>query len=428
MLGLLAWAPLCFADSLQLNPLAVNPSLFDVTVFASGLSGPVSTIALGPDTLGITNYALGIQAYAGLLGGAPVGTPTTVFAVPGAYTGLVQAGNYYVAGNFGTFVDGPTTPTISFLKAGATPTSSLTNAGSIQFSFPSGWEHNQMGVAARPTPGQPGSYDVIFNVGSQYDHQASTDPVQISGLTSATLQGDSLYELTVNLSGAQPVATGLKQVATGIRNVIGMGFQPGTGDFYFADNAIDGTGPGGDEPPQAEEINKIAAADLGVGAPINFGYPDCYIQYRTGVQIGSGCVQPLFAIQPLPNGTSLGSESEGVSQLAFAPANFPAGFNDGIFLGFSGKGFATGPANEENAVGYYDFLTGNYVHFSENSQQGVYQPIGVMSTADRLFITDFGAGKVYEVSGVAAPEPGTAVLIAFVLSGLLAFRGRDKRQ
>jgi hypothetical protein len=355
---------------------------------------------LGPDTLGVASFS-GIQAYSGLTTGQTAG-PTTIFSTPGAYTGLVKAGNYYIAGNSGT---GAGDQAIIFLQPGATPTSPLTNAGSLQFAFPSTWEHSQMGVAARPAPGQPGSYDVIFNVGSEYDHQTSTDTVGVSGLTSATLQGDSLYELTVDLTGDQPVVTGLKQVVTGIRNVIGMAFQPGTGDFYFADNAIDGTGPTGDEPPQAEEINLIAAADLGAGPPINFGYPSCYIQYRTGAEVGSGCVQPLFAIQPLPNGTALGSESEGVTQIAFAPTNFPAGYNNGIFLGFDGKGGVTGPENEENAVGYYDFPTGKYIHFSENSQNGVYEPIGILTTADQLIISDFGAGIVYNVTAAGTPPP-----------------------
>jgi hypothetical protein len=394
-------AVMAIADPLQLNPQAVNPALFNVGQFVAGLQGQgsVSTIPLGPDTLGIATSS-GIQAYSGLSTGQISG-PTTVFSTPGAYTGLVKAGNYYIAGNSGTRLGDQA---IYFLQAGSTPTSPLTNAGSLQFAFPSAWEHSQMGVAARPTPGQPGSYDIIFNVGSEYDHQTSTDSVPVSGLTSATLQGDSLYELTVNLSGSQPVVTGLKQIVFGIRNVVGMGFQPGTGDFYFADNAIDGPGPDGDEPPQAEEINRIAAADLGAGPAINFGYPTCYIQYRTGAQVGSGCVLPFFAIQPIPNGTELGSESEGVTQMAFAPPNFPSGFNNGIFLGFYGKG-TTGPDNEENAVGYYDFATGKYVHFSENSQNGVYSPIGIMTTATQLFISDFGAGIVYDVTAANAQPP-----------------------
>ena len=235
----------------------------------------------------------------------------------------------------------------------------------------------------------------------------TTTKVGLSGLVNGQVDADSLYMVTVNLSGATPVASNLHKVASGIRNVVGMGFQTGTGDFYFVDNAIDGPGPLGDDPPQAEELNRITAAQLSAGVPLNFGYPNCYTEYRTGNAIGSGCVQPVAVFQPIPNGSLLGSESEGATQLAFAPANFPTGFNNGVFVGFFGKG-STGPANEENGVGYYDFGTGNFTHFVENSQNGVHTPIGLMSTNNSLFIADYYAGIVYEVT--ATPEPSSLLL------------------
>jgi hypothetical protein len=417
--ALLCTLPRLSAGPLQLNSTAFDTSLFNVSNFATDLSGPLAIIPLGGDSIGIASYGSGIQAFSGIGAGTASGPGTTVFGVNGAYTGLIKAGNYFIAGNSGEFINNTVGPSITFLQPGATPTSALTAAGSLEFSFPSNWEHSQMGIAERPTPGRPGFYDVVFNVGSEYDHQASTDAVRLSGLSNASINGDSLYEFTVDLTGAQPIVSDLKQIATGTRNVIGMGFQPGTGDFYFVDNAIDGTGPFGDEPPQTDEINVISANDLGVGAPINFGYPNCYIQYRTGAQVGSGCVLPFFAIQPIANGTSLGSESEGPAQLAFAPAGFPAGFNNGLFVGFSGKGCCrTGAENEENAVGYFDFTSGTYLHFSENSQNGVYQPIGIMATDTQLFISDTGSGIVYEITA-SAPEPGTLVLIGVGLVVLL---------
>jgi hypothetical protein len=422
--AILCTLPCLAGGPLQLNSGALDTSLFNVSDFATDLNGPLAIIPLGGDTVGIASYFGGIQAFSGISSGVATDTGTTVFGVNGAYTGLIKAGGYYIAGNSGEFINNTVGPSITFLQPGSTPTSTLTAAGSLQFSFPSNWEHSQMGIAARPTPGQPGFYDVVFNVGSEYDNQASTDPVQLSGLSNTSIKGDSLYEFTVDLTGSQPTVANLRQIATGIRNVIGMGFQPGTGDFYFADNAIDGTGPFGDEPPQTEEINVISANNLGVGPPVNFGYPNCYIQYRTGAQVGSGCVLPFFAIQPIRNGTLLGSESEGPAQLAFAPADFPVGFNNGIFIGFSGKGCCTtGAANEENAVGYYDFTTGTYIHFSENSQDGVYQPIGIMATDTQLFISDTGSGIVYEITA-STPEPGTLTLIGAGLAVLVRRRRR----
>lgn len=74
--------------------------------------------------------------------------------------------------------------------------------------------------------------------------------------------------------------------------------------------------------------------------------------------------------------------------MAFAALNFPAAFANGVFIGFSGKG-GTGPINEENAVGLLRFRHQHIHPFRENSQQGVYNPIGIYSTPNALFIADF---------------------------------------
>jgi hypothetical protein len=131
----------------------------------------------------------------------------------------------------------------------------------------------------------------------------------------------------------------------------------------------------------------------------------------------------LVAFQPIPNGTPLGSESEGPVEIAFAPSNFPTGYNNGIFIVFSGKA-AIGPANEENATVYYDFGTGQYIHFTENSLPGVGELVGALSTPNALFITDGDTGTVYEIAS-AVPEPATLGLCGAVLA--LAWIGRRRR-
>ena len=407
----------CLGNSLQLNSSALDPALFHVTEFATGLSNPLASVRLSDGSIGVGTYNSILRFTDTNHDGVADAAGSALYSAPGARLGLVEAGGYYIDSHFHYITSSPSS-TITILQPGTTAADQLTVVGTLQVAFPSGWIHSQPGIAVRPTPRAAGSFDLVFNVGSQFDHSVSTSPVQVSGLTTAAVDGDSLYALTLNLSGAAPSASNVRKIASGIRNVIGMGFQPGTGDFYFVDNAIDGTGPLGDEPPQAEELNRITAADFDNGSPHDFGYPNCYVQYRTGTQIGSGCVTPLVALQPIPNGTALGSESEGATQLAFAPANFPAAFRNGVFIGFSGKGGVTGTANEENAIVYYDFTSGNFIHFSENSQNGVYQPIGLLSTEDALYISDFGAGKVYQVSAV--PEPGTLWLMAIATLLLLA--------
>ncbi len=317
----------------------------------------------------------------------------------GPLTGFVKVGNDYAVGDLGNH-------TITLLAPGATPADPMTAVATLQFNYTVDWEHNNVGMAVRPGSA-PGTYVLVINVGSEYDHQLSTDTVGLSGagLLNTILTGDSVYSMTIDETGATPTASNVQMIATGIRNVVGMQFDA-AGNFYFADNAMDGTGPFGDEPPQADELNFISAANFGTLE--NFGYPTCYIQYRTGTVIdttGNGCVQPLVAFQPLPNGTPLGSESEGPGEIAFSPSAFPTGFNDGMFIGFAGKPFI-GSTNEENAIVYYDFDTGQYIHFTENSLDGVGRPVGLLSTPDALFVSDVLTGDVYEIT-VAVPEPST---------------------
>ena len=49
------------------------------------------------------------------------------------------------------------------------PGDPLTHSGSIQLAFPSGWWHTTFALAVRPAPGQPGDYNVFFNIGSQFN-------------------------------------------------------------------------------------------------------------------------------------------------------------------------------------------------------------------------------------------------------------------
>src|SRR5262249_35415884 len=97
---------------------------------------------------------------------------------------------------------------ISVLRTGATPASPLTLVGSMDFTFPVNWEHTTFASAVRPSPGHPGDFDVVFNIGSQFNGvvigsdgkvaldakgNAITQPakgtVEFSGLITGTLKG-----------------------------------------------------------------------------------------------------------------------------------------------------------------------------------------------------------------------------------------------
>ncbi len=321
--------------------------------------------------------------------------------------------------------------TITLLQPGATPSAPWTSVAVMQFNYPDvspgvPWEHSSAGLAVESTPGQPGSYTLVFNVGSAADSTASTQQVGLTATGfsdfpsgpggSVSLNGDSLYSITINTTGAQPSATNLQQVADGIRNVFGMAFQPGTGDFYFADNGIDyPLNPDGFS-QQADELDFISAANFADGMVPNFGFPNCYTQYETGIQIGSGCVQPLAAFQPID-----GHNTNGVTEIAFAPANFPAPFNDGVFVGFTGEG--GGPGDPDAGLDYYDIATGQYLQFIQGGNPAIADILGVTSTDDALFVSDFGTGTIYEITA-ASPEPGTGVMLGAALIACLCGSSR----
>jgi uncharacterized protein (TIGR03437 family) len=413
--GLLLVLARLSAQSLTLNSGALNPQLFQVTRFADGLSLPMSMQPLPDGSLAVLTSS-GFFAPSRILRfvdvtsdrAAAPGVP--IYESPtGPLTNLIRMGDYYVLGNHGN-------KTVTFLKAPTTAGGSLTPVADFQLVFPDGWWHPTHGLAARETPGQPGFYDLVFNVGAQFNDQPSVTPVGFQagligmpGLTPLPLNGDSLYLMRIDARVALKM-TQLTRIVKGIRNVDGMAFQPGTGDFYFADNAMDGPGDDGDEPPQVEELNRISAAEF--GQLIDFGFPTCYVQYRTGLPIGTGCRQPFATFQPIPNPN--GPESEGPVEIAFAPPDFPAGFNHGVFVGFAGKG-SIGPDNEENAVVFHNFSTGTNLHFSESGQPGVGRPIGLLSTSNALFISDFSTGIVYKIQP-AQRAPGVP---AITLGGIV---------
>ena len=415
----------------------VNPADFRVTTFASGLDFPASMQQLddgsilvgssvpnpGGDFFNSTGQLLRLVDSTG--DGIADSQQVLASGLPGGITSVRQSGNLVFVSSGGS-----ASPVISVLRKGATAAAPYTPLGSINFNFPSGWEHTSYALAVRPTPGTAGSTDLLFNVGSQTN--AANTPagvtVTTSGLLNATLHGDSIYMASVHDTGGTPVFSNLTQVASGLRNAAGIAFHPATGDLYFQDNGIDT--PDGEE-LSADEINRITAGNIGKSVP-NFGFADDYIAYRTGSRVGNtGAVQPLVAFQPIPD-PNTGRESAGANEIAFAPSRFPAGLNTGLFIGFHGEFDQTGTANGENPLVYYDPQTGKYFHFIENAQAGLGHPDGLLATDDSLFVADlssaslftgpFDQGAIYQIQSLL-PEP-----VGLSALGLLLLAAMRKRQ
>jgi len=396
----------------------VRPEDFRLTTFASGLSHPLGMVQL-PDGSLLVAVSRG-RTFWNSVGevvrlvdadgdGVADGPGTVLFTgLPGGQTSLRLGGSLvFVTGQ------GSGKP-ITVLRLGPAPGDPLTRVGAIEILYPTGsWLHPHSALAVRSTPGSPGSLDLLFQLGSEFNIAPTTRTVTLAndGIPGAvgTLEGDSIYLLTVTDGPAGVTASGLTRIARGLRNAAGMAFEPDTGDLYLEDNGIDGL-VDANEPTSADELNRIPADAIG-GAVEDFGFPAHYTTYRSGVLVGGGAIQPLIAFQPLPDPRT-GSESEGPNDIALAPPGFPPGLNRGVFVGFHGRFGGGGLANEENPLVYADPATGQYFHFIGNAEAAVGHLDGLLATADSLFLADLapqgnlgssgGTGVIYQLKSLRA--------------------------
>jgi len=397
----------------------VNTNDFRVTVFAQNLGFPLGMAQLSDGSILVAvSQGTGFSSSTGQLlrltdtnrDGIADGPGSVLFTgLPGGQSSLrVWESLIFVTGQ------GSGKP-ISVLRAGPTPDAPLSMVAKININYPQGgWYHPHSALGVRPTPGQPGSCDLLFQLGSDQNfaktpRTATISSTQITG-ANGTIQGESIFMLTITDNLTNIVASAPTQIAKGLRNPAGFAFHPANGDLYFEDNGIDGL-VNANEPLSADEINRIAVADIGNGPVPDFGFPNNYTEYRTGAIIGGAGIQPLVAFQPFPNPAN-GSESEGPSEIAFAPPGFPEGLNNGIFVGFHGKWALAGLANEENPLVYFDLTTTNYFHFVSNDEPNIGHLDGLLSTSDSLFVADItstgnidsggAAGVIYQIKSLVA--------------------------
>jgi glucose/arabinose dehydrogenase len=391
LLSGLAADRLAFAQFSLIGP-GVAASEFRVTTFAAGLNFPVGMTEL-PDGSLLVAVSNGSGAFSTTTSGSLVRVVDTDFDgvanlmqtlvgnVPGGrLTSVRRAGDLIAVTG-----QGPTNP-ISFYRLGALASDPLVYAGQLNLSYPSAWSHMHTSLLFREAPGTPDQYELYFQIGSRNNNSATTQTVNVTGTPGfgAVLSGDAIHRIKISDNGTSIVATQHTRIATGLRNASGMIFHPHTGDFYIGENGIDGlVDP--NEPYSADELNVIPAAQLGNSVP-DFGFPNTYEQYRTGTQIGTSGVLPIETFQPIPMPN--GSESEGISEIVFAPSSFPPAFQGGLFAGFHGRFSLGGIANEENPVVFVNLATGTYFHIVGNQEPAVGHPDGFVATRDTLYISD----------------------------------------
>jgi glucose/arabinose dehydrogenase len=414
MAGLLVAAPFAVQGP------GVRSNDFRVTVFAANLSYPLGMARLTDGSLLVAvsdgaSFSSGVGKLLRFVDADNDGVADAAGTV--LYTGLPSGQTACRRGGKLVFVTGQgTSKPITVLRTGATPGAALSLVGHINLNYAPSWYHPHSALFVRDTPGATNTHDLFFQLGSQFNFDPTTGSGSISssniaGVAGAIL-GDSIYRLTIIEEGTSVRATNLTRIASGLRNATGFLFHPQTDDFYFQDNGIDGL-VDANEPLSADELNVIPVASYG-GAAEYFGFPTNYIEYRTGRNIGGAGMQPIVAFQPIPSPN--GSESEGPNDIVFAPPGFPEAVNNGIFVGFHGKYFGAGLANEENPVVFVDLRTTNYFHFISNDEPNIGHLVGLLATEDSLFAADLtsngrldnggGRGVIYQIKSLVLPPIG----------------------
>ena len=399
---------------------------FQVKTFATGLAYPTSMTQLADGSLLVATNAGGASWLSNYIFASPRASlvrlvdadrdgvadgpgQTLASGLPGLVSSVRRVGNLVFALSSGTGEKG-----ITVLRTGSTVDSALAQVGRIALAFPGSPGHTTYGLAARPTAG--GGVEVYFNIGAQ-GNDTSTPPSTTVGLSTtgglslssgtAALLADSIYRVVVTDSGTSVAVSAPVQIAAGLRNAAGMAFDA-AGNLYLQDNGIDGTGH---TSLSADELNRIAAADLGVTVP-DFGFAETYVDYATGTTVGptEGVTPPLVAFRPLD-----GEKSEGAVELAMAPTAFPADFAGGVFVPFSGKFNLGGTQNDENPLVFVNTTTNTFFHFISNQLMG--HPNGVLATSDAIYLSDLnyrGAFGGMSTTGVPADQEGVIYQITYV--------------
>jgi len=179
--------------------------------------------------------------------------------------------------------------------------------------------------------------------------------------------------------------------AKGLRNAVGMAFQPGTGKLFATENGRDWLGD--DLPP--DEINFIEEGK-------NYGWPICYgknihdTDFDKNVYIRNPCMEPFET----PSLVDLQAHSAPLGLVFYNGTAFPNQYQGKLFVTYHGSWNRQVPTGYKivmidlNDFSVKDFATG----WLQNSSV-IGRPVDIANAPDgSLFVSDDAAGKIYRIS------------------------------
>jgi glucose/arabinose dehydrogenase len=180
--------------------------------------------------------------------------------------------------------------------------------------------------------------------------------------------------------------TGLRIVATGLRNPFGLAFRPGTDRLYATVNGQDNL----PNPSSSEPAEMLVLVERGA----DYGWPRCWPSARRHRMVGScrGVTPPAAYLETH-------SSADGLA--FYAHSTFPARFRRGVFVALWGQYDAREHGRRVD-----------FVALSEDGRRGVARPFArgfdhplalLVDRRGALLVADWGRGVIYRIQARGAP-------------------------
>ena len=185
-----------------------------------------------------------------------------------------------------------------------------------------------------------------------------------------------------------PDGSGGRIFARGLRNAVGLAFEPDTGHLWATDNGRDRLGD--NYPPDELDI-------LSDGA--HYGWPYCHGNQKPDPEMGRGDICP----NTMPPAEELQAHSAALGLTFYTGRQFPVGYIEDIFIAFHGSW------NRSEKTGYKIvrvFVTSGAPHGYENFAAGWLEsdgsawgrPVDVLVARDgTLLVSDDRGGVIYRI-------------------------------
>ena len=185
--------------------------------------------------------------------------------------------------------------------------------------------------------------------------------------------------------------------AKGLRNTLGWGWQPETGELWGMDHGSDWRGD--DQPP--EELNRIEEGN-------NYGWPYCYGNKQVDRYLAvppSGMTKAEFCAASTAPVMTYQAHSAPIGMVFYTGTQFPADYRNGAFVAMRGSWNRAEPTGYKvvhvhfingQPVEFRDFLTGFLI---ENQTAVLGRPAGLLVLSDgSLLVADDTNGMIYQIA------------------------------